>query len=321
MQRARWRSLAAVHAGALGLLAATYLLHFRAFQAAANPFQNMGWLEPFLPASAGELWLSFVGLHHYLFGLELAGLATVLTCVGLVASFRRAVGSLGSLALIALAIGAGLAVAGLYPFGGTRHATYAFVLLLPMAAQGVRWLLSGTGLALNAGWVALALGVAVPELPDTLVGASKLRFGTQVERLATPEQLAALPIAALRERPGRVLLDEQAFYFLQPFFADAALAPDAVASYRRYSWGRAQLFVSRSWVLRAGRARSAEPDHVVGLLRRVREHEGAAGQETWLVSGGWAPLATSALIAGGLTETAFERTYGGVVRLATTRVR
>lgn len=321
VQRTRWRPLALLHAGALGLLGATYLLHFRDFRASANPFQSMGWLEPLLPASAGELWLSFVGLHHFLFGLEFDGMATLLTCVGLVVSFRRGAGSLGVLALIALGIGAGLAVAGLYPLGGTRHATYLFVLLLPVTAEGVHWLLSGRGLALPAGCVALALGVALPQLPDTLVGASKLRFGTQVERLATPEQLAALPVAELRERPVRVLLDQQAFYFLQPLFADAVLASDAPASHRRYTWGAAQLIVSRSWVLRAGSKRRDASDHVGGLLRRVREREGAARRETWLVSAGWAPLATRGLTERGLAEVAFARPYGAVVRIGRTRVR
>ena len=319
--RARWRPLALLHAGGLGLLGATYLLHFRDFRATTDPFQSMGWLEPFLPTSAGELWLAFVGLHRFLFGIEFDGLAVLLTSVGLVVSLRRGAGSLGALALVALGTGAVLAVAGLYPFGGTRHATYLFVLLLPAMAEGVCWLLSGRGLALQAGCVALAFGVALPQLSDTLTGASQLRIGTQVERLATPEQLAALPVASLRERPVQVVLDQQAFYFLHPLFADAQLVSDAAASYRDYTWGAARLIVSRSWVLRAGSRRREAPDHIGGLLRRVREREAVARRETWLVSAGWAPLATVALVDRGLAEAVFARPYGGVVRIGRTSVR
>jgi hypothetical protein len=324
--RTRSRGLGAAQALLLGELLALTCFHLRPYQAAVSPLANMGWLAPFLPGTPVDAWLAFVGLHRFVFGPGPDGLATLLTVLGLAASLASASAgprAFSMLAALALAIGALLAVVGLHPFGGTRHATWAFVWIVPLAAEGVRRMVSGPRPARIGGAIVLAVGLALPALPDALSGASRLRFGAQVERLATTEELAAFPLAGLRARSARLLLDEQAFYFLQPFFVDAAPRGGVEGELRVYDWGTARLVVARCWTLRAGRERTEAPDHVLGLARRAgaAPREGADGLAasvgTWLVSGGWAPLAAKALVARGLAEPVFDRPYGAVARLRT----
>ena len=337
--RPLWRPLLGVHTALLGLGGLLGALHFYPYLLNANTFSNMDWLAPFLQESLGGVWLSFVGVQRYVFGLAYDGAATVLVMVGFVAAWRGAApagglpaerpqaglppGGLAGLAAVALGLAALLGWAGLYPFGGTRHAAYLSVLLVPLGAAGVRGLLAGRGWRLAAGAAALAVCLVVPGVPAVVVGAPHLAFGPQVERLATPAQLQALPFAGLRSQPALILLDEQAFYFLQPFFREARRLPDAIARgdepppWRRYAWGQAELAVSRRWTLRTGPRAPDAPDHYAGLLDRVRRAGPVpAERPVWLVSGGWAPLAANAVAASGRGSEPFVRPYAAGVRLA-----
>ena len=137
-----------------------------------------------------------------------------------------------------------------------------------------------------------------------------------------PGLLAALPLARLRDDPVLVLLDEQAFYFLQPFFGEAVRrgsgpqSPPGDSAFRRYAWGRAELVVARSWVLRTGTPHLDEPDHFAGLLHRARAVAVPRDERpVWLVSGGWAPLAANRLAARGFGTDPFVRPFGGLVRV------
>jgi hypothetical protein len=316
--RTHARSLAALHALLLGEGIGLLLLHLRGDAATAGPPASMAWLSPFLPSTPGDLWLAFVGLHRFVFGPGPDGLATLLGVLGLGASLVAARGGsrvFAGLVGIALAIGGALALLGLHPFGGTRHAAWAFVGIVPLAAEGARRLLAGPLPLRVAGALALVAAIAVPVIPDAISGASRLRFGAQVERLATPDQLAAFPLAGLRARPLRLLLDEQAFYFLQPFFADAVLRGNIDEDARVYELGATRLVVARCWVLRAGRERPDAPDHALGLARRASEALGAPPDGAWLVSGGWAPLAAKGLVGRGLAEPMFDRPWGAIARL------
>jgi hypothetical protein len=308
--------------GVLGLLS---LLHVRTYLEGLQPLQHMDWLAPFMPHTPGDLWLGVVGIQRYLGGATFDGIATLLLLVGAAASLhanpRSRLRSPVVPLAIALALAAGLAWAGLYPFGGTRHATHLFVLVLPLTAEGLRFALSGRGWRRAAGACAIVGLLLSPKLGDAIVGADRLRVGEQLEGVATREAMQALEarVLPLRSRKACVVSDEQSYYFLRRVFRDARQQTAAtVDSARLYEWGRTKLVVSRVWNLGATENAPARLDELLEHCEPRAPDD--SPDESWLVSAGWGPLALRTLIASKppaylLTRRSLQR-EGGVARIA-----
>jgi hypothetical protein len=297
IERTAWLPLAGAHLALFALLGALYLLHFRVHLSGSAPSaQAQAWTAAFLPTTPAALWSAFVGVGRYLFGPRLGAAATILLGLGLAASLRGGGRRFAALALIAFAVAAALAVSGRYPFGETRHASWLFVLQVPLVAEGIRCALARPGRRRWLGAMGLlGLGLA-PGLADRALGVAGVPSSNQLEaeRLAGRDEVLALeaPLRSLHDRGAVVLTDRQTRAFLYPFFRDARrLDPEATdRPFREFAWGDARLVVARAWKLRGGGHRDAA-DHVVGLWRSLRAAGASAGDaEVWLVVGGWPPL-------------------------------
>jgi hypothetical protein len=298
IERSCWRPLALAHLPLLALLGALYALHFRVHLSGAAPSaETRAFVSAFLPSTPAGLWSAFVGLGRYLFGARWGGAATILLGLGLVAGLRGRGRRFAALALVALCVAAALSASGRYPFGETRHASWLFVILVPIVAEGVRFALAGPGAGRWLG-AACLLGLALaPALADRALGVAGVPSSGQLEaeRLAGRDEVLALgeSLRSLRDRGALVLTDRQTYAFLYPFFRDARRRSPAAADlpYREFAWGPSELVVARAWALRAGARSPDASDHVVGLWRSVRESRPAAeASELWLVLGGWPPL-------------------------------
>jgi hypothetical protein len=292
VERSSWLPLALAHLPLVALLGALYWLHFRVPVSGPAP----AWLAGFLPETPAGLWSAAVGVSRYLFGARFGAAATILLGLGLAVSLRGGGRRFAALALCALGAAGALALSGRYPFGETRHASWLFVILVPVVAEGVRCALAGPGARRWLG-AACLLGLwLAPGLADRALGVAGVPSSGQLEaeRLAGRDEMLALaePLRSLRDRGALVLTDRQTHAFLYPFFRDARRRGPTAADlpYREFSWGPSELLVARAWRLRAGARRNAS-DHVVGLWRSVRTARPTAGAAgVWLVVGGWPPL-------------------------------
>src|SRR5262245_13702162 len=289
----------------LALLAALYWLHFRVHLAGSAPSAETGsWVASFFPATPAALWSAFVGVSRYLFGARHGAAATIALGLGLASALRGSGRRYAALALCALAVAGACSLSGRYPFGETRQASWLFVLLVPLAAEGVRFALAAPGARRWVG-AALLLGLALfPGLADRALGVAGVPSSGQLEleRVAGRDEVLALagPLRSLRDRGALVLTDRQTHAFLYPFFGGARRRDPSAEGlpYRDFAWGPSELVVARAWKLRGGARQRRAGDHVVGLWRSARDAGPAAGaREVWLVIGGWPPLPLQGLDA------------------------
>lgn len=298
VERSCWRPLVLAHLSLFVLLGALYLLHFRAALTGSAPNAwARAWLAEFLQEAPAELWSAFVGVNRFLFGARQGGAATILLGLGLAASLRGSGRRFAALSLTALCVAGALSLSGRYPFGETRHASWLWVLLVPLVAEGARFALAGRGAWRWLGATGLLGLLLAPTLADRALGVARVPSSGQIEaeRLAGREEILVLgeALRSLRDRGALVLTDRQTYAFLYPFFRDAVRRSPAATDlpYQEFAWGRSELVVARAWRLRTGARRPEAGGHVVGLWQRVRAAgPGGEAAEVWLIAGGWPPL-------------------------------
>src|SRR5262245_26324997 len=299
--RRSWLPLALAQLPLLALLAALYWIHLSGSVPSA---EDASWVTDFFPATPAALWSGFIGVSRYLFGARHGAAATIALGLGLAVALRGSNRRYAALALCALAVAGACSLSGRYPFGETRQASWLFVLLVPLAAEGVRFALAAPGARRWVG-AAMLLGLTLfPGLADRALGVAGVPSSGQLEleRVAGRDEVLALagPLRSLRDRGALVLTDRQTHPFLYPFFREARRRDPSAEGlpYRDFAWGPSELVVARAWKLRGGARQRDASDHVVGLWRSARDADPAAdAREVWLVVGGWPPLPLQGLDA------------------------
>lgn len=282
----RWSVLG--NAAPVLLVILLYFLHMRprmigsTMEAAAM----QGWLRPYLLDTPGQAWQLLVAVFALtakeqwepgdpvqtagqLDLWNFAGQAAILFLLGLlVATWQRKLYVFG-LATATLALAIAASALHRYPFGCSRHSMYLVpVLLLPIAWLAA-WIATQrrpirvagavllAGLMLWGGNCARALGVP----PATL--------HLLPERLALAEHLEAVrPVIENELRTeGAVLLGEQTYYLLMPYYLKEREAIEERGGIRRFRWGKRDVVVARGWAFDVDPKKLDRSNH---LYREVR---------------------------------------------------
>lgn len=273
------------------------------------------WLRHYFQHDLAGLGAGLVGVLRFWSGAPHDALALLLLAVGLGAAVWRRQWLLASLVVLGVGIGALLSWLALYPFGESRHSTWLVVLLLPCVAAGVTFAVEGgprRRLAVGALLVLLALFPRPLRVLLRTDGVASHLHHEEVTPRKSVEQAEGF-LRDARSRAGVVLVDEETFYVLIPFFHPARLAmrtlraaqapkprwdpasfagshllPDAVIS--RFPWGAAQVVVVHAWRMRAGPPAAAF-ETLVDYLRLADEAYPDLGlsrsREASFLFGGW----------------------------------
>jgi len=173
-------------ASALGLIAALYVSHISKLKGEYAAGTIHGWLAKsfFRPGRDNPLLFAIArsgGVFQYVFGqLAVGDIAFLSFTAGVVLLWREKASprdssvttrQLAILLVLPFALGAGFAIARIYPYGGTRHSAY----LIMFAAAGVSFLMAkvvkqriGSGIVLAILIVAVCSAFAQPHRPYML---------------------------------------------------------------------------------------------------------------------------------------------------------
>lgn len=229
---------------------------------------------------ADYLGANIPGLFSYVFGSGLFGwIGAALVIAGMVALFRRQTWSTHRQAIaLLLAVPAvvylTVAVAGLYPFGGSRHSIlFAFLLAIP-ASLGIAWLARGQAApaACTALVMMLALrSVASPEVKNTPLETQRREYFIEavqyLKQRVPPGGLAFVDyqtslLLCYYDDPSRICVDRRNEHFWE------------------YQLGAMRVVVSREW--------SLHPNSFVEELRELKRiYQLPRGAEVWVIDGGW----------------------------------
>jgi hypothetical protein len=253
-----------------------------------------GWLRPFFHHDAAGVWSGLVDMLRYWFGGPYDALAVLLLAVGLVVTAVERQVLLLALALGALVLAVVVSALELFPFGACRHSLYLMVFLIPCLANALRVLVVGRSVRHVIAGAMLALLLVHPQPLRRALGTPAIPSRAHVEHV-TPRRVleAAAPrLDRARATPGIVLVDQQSYFTLMPWFHPARLTlrsaraaggalpledetdsaasrPQALDEVSRFRWGAAEVLVSPAWRLRADRRQPEREDHVLGFLRQV----------------------------------------------------
>ena len=294
--RQRWQR-AAAQAGLLAVAGGAYWLHLRPvlIGGALHREAQNGWLAAYMPEGPLDAWLGFVGVQRYLFGAALEAPAVLLFVLGLgwlVTSGRGRLAWLSS-GVVAAAVVAGLLHA--LPLGSTRHSSALAAFTLPVMAAPIAGLWARGGRFVLPAALLIAAAGASPAVTRSWIGAEGLNTRAPVEHVASARSIrAALDrIVPWTQTPTLIVMDRQTFSFLAPVLHPLS-SPDrhgrgpVLAGFR---WGRADVIVSQSWMLRVDARGRDAPDHLDRFLsqaqRALPQLEIEHRREGALVLGGW----------------------------------
>jgi hypothetical protein len=140
--RAWWR-LAGTYGASGGLLIVLYVVHMRGLMSSQLATTALdGWLAHWMVSSPGEAWRALTPYHIYLAPLGWIGRAALVllaatALAGVAPAAMRPEGSrVAVLTVAGLVVAFTLSALELYPFGGTRHATW----LVPFTLPALAWL-------------------------------------------------------------------------------------------------------------------------------------------------------------------------------------
>lgn len=297
-KRPEWERLALAQAVPAVVLVGLYLTHL---DWAMNSYMMYlalapdGWLSAWLVASPGDAWRSFATLQTFTVPVSVQARAALLVLMAVVgAAFTRdrvvAVVAGGALALALLA-----SVAGLYPFGPTRHNAWLVVFTLP----ALGWLLGrvvdgGKTAALLAGGALLVLFALGRGFETTLAGYSPHGMVADERAMRSGDVRALVRNDFDRAgRPRIVLTSFQTFNVLMPLYATerqvlaASSPPDLLA----FSYGARDVVVVGQWDWGGWRH---VRDVVRGLPARLPTVAPDGPDRVLVLAGGW----ESSLFAG-----------------------
>ncbi len=281
LARNQIKTLSLAHLPLAVVLLALYFLHLRP-GVLAQPLGVPHWLEPFVHETPGDLWLAWIDLHRYIFGFAYGALSILLAILGFLAAAASRRATLAALAASSLMIGALASLLQVYPFGSARHASYLAVVVIPLVALGVVFLLERRGLWQVVAMLGLALMLVFPGVVDRAIGSPRVAPNHQVEQV-TPARVIRNQEALFRKiqsRPGILVVDKQTYFALIPQLGPARASSHAEghrgcpldvegAGIEHFHWGATRVLVNRAWRLRGGARNRHDFDHVVGFLQRV----------------------------------------------------
>ncbi len=252
-----------------------------------------GWLSPYMPSTAGEIWLALLGFYGMIVGHWLAAPFALLLLAALVWAAWSRSWSIVILGAAALAIAIVLSATGQYPFGGSRHVTWLLPFLVLPVACFTAWGLTSGRRVLRVFLPACVLLIALGGPLGRSLG-TDLMVPPQEERTLRRDDLSMMigSLASLDDT-GPVLMNSQTYYLLLPLYqSERATRTDADdGSFFHFIWLGRDVIVSASWDLRVGISELGAANHLYDLVGRVDDAlpELALGdqREALVIFGGW----------------------------------
>jgi hypothetical protein len=284
-----WRRLALAQVAPVLVFAGLYAWHLATTIDSAligDALGANGWLSQWLVRSPREAWYSFATYQVFHLPPGFRGRAALLLLVALGWALRedRLVASVTGTALLAALAASAL---GLYPFGPSRHDTWLVVFTLP----ALGWL---AGRVVERGPRAGRISAAVLVAALVFGGPIERVFGADFaltnaidERVIRQRDIATLVTRQLDPagEPDIILMSDQSFNLLMPFYADARagaqMSADSTAF--AFAYGDRAIVVSRKWDWDG-------LDQVLQTLASARSIPGIAVSPTepvLVVAGGW----------------------------------
>jgi hypothetical protein len=274
--------------GGIAIYVWLYAVHISKIRGGPMESEAMtGWLQPqyFRP---GDHVLAFASrtsldLFQFLFASRFGGgLALVLFVAGLASLFvaavrqrRRDLAAFAALLVMPFMFGMLAAIAGVYPFGGTRHCLY----LIPFATAGISFL--------------IALFVRQRMLPVLVLAVLVAPYWNQ-HRLPDPQEMvrqqqrAELMEDALQDLQGSVqpgepiFADYQASILLEYYLGrnQPPPAPRICGNVSEQQYGRYRLVVLKAWS-------ATGPELTTGRDDWRQHCDSSPRESVWVFDGGW----------------------------------
>ena len=322
--RPAWRRTALVQLVPGLTLVALYLLHLRELMGSAMADQALeGWLSAYLIRGPTDVWLGLVGAHASLVGDTFAASATLATLVGLgwAGWMRRWNVLVMGGSAIALAITG--ALAGLYPLGATRHASWIIVFVAPVLAwTAASMLLAGLSKRPAApqpraeppqpraeapqprARTARPGARAVPALLLIALVAGAVPIGSVLDSERRPREISeqVLQVAHVRAMsevlsptrgPRLVLMSHETYQLLTPLFVDRrhAIQRADEGGLLHFPWGIRDVIVLPGRDFAALPSQLGRANHLHTATRRAAGAFGlggpAVGEPVLVLAGGW----------------------------------
>jgi hypothetical protein len=289
------RELALAYVVPFGVVAALYFLHLRGLASSSTADEALqGWLSFYLVTSPREAWLAFVGLQTTVGGRGLGGPLTLL----MLATFLMAAAGREWLPIVvagsALVVGLAAAAVGVYPMGATRHSTWMLAFILPSMAWTLGLAFSSGGRGVLGLVVAAVLFTGREEV-GSWVGVPASPWAPTERVLRYANLTGMLEMMDPEGAPRLVVMDQQTFYLLLPFYyverREARAVPEMGISH--FSYGRREVVVIQEWLLTGG-----------GLRRLAGDLDGvgapsalASSGRAQVLVGGWRSEVVDELLA------------------------
>ena len=258
--RRDWQRLLLLHALPVLLVGCLWLFHVRPFMATSLAQDSLGgWLSFYMLRSPADAWLALVGFASLVTDPRVSGPTLLLLLTALAASAagndRRPILLAGG----GLFIGLGAALAGAYPMGATRHATWLLVFTIPVLGWLATHLFArpGKGRVLCISLTLLLLAAGDPL--GRWIGRDRAPWSPDDRILRWDDLVTMVDVIDPEGRPELVLMSGETFYLLLPFFPrereQAAFTADSALF--RFQLGERKVVVSEAWAFSAG---SGAPD-------------------------------------------------------------
>jgi hypothetical protein len=248
------RRLATSHLLPLALLATLWVLHLSVLADSALADEALdGWLGPYMVHTPGDAWLAFLGFQHLVARPWSRGPMALFLLGAVALSATRRARSVWVFAGGALAVGLTTGALGLYPFGSTRHSTWALAFTVPAIgwlggtlAEAAR---DHTGLRRAAPLLLSALMLAFGGPLGSALGMDRAPWAPTDRVLRRTDVARMLGILEPDGEPELVLASAQTFYLLAPFYATdrehATYSADSTVF--QFPYGRRRVVVSTAW--------------------------------------------------------------------------
>lgn len=231
-------------------------------------------LAQHMVTDVASIWLNFLRVLRYEFGLWSSGPMVLLLLAGLIILFRERKYAAFGLPIAVLGLAILAAAMQQYPFGVTRHVAYLLpIVVVPIAMPVAAGLRGRPGVAIAT--VAVVLGLVLVSRPlSKALGAA----ADGVIHLATPERL--LPrenLERLRQKLGEsradrrpILMGLQTYYSLIPLFDEVRADREWQAGeFFEMEWGRSVVLVNVAWKMTT-KPEPADPrESFYGFLQRI----------------------------------------------------
>ncbi len=271
---------------ALALLAFFYFHHIAKLSGNEMAQQTVeGWLAKsyYHPGKQSVLLFIFArtfGVFQFVFGqLAIGDVAGLLFLAALVILIRRRNVILASFLVLPFAIACGLAIAGKYPYGGTRHSAF----LVPFVLAGVAVTINA--IAKDRIRVGAAVALAVVAL-SAAFGAPHRPYMTRTDQSRLHMQQAVDFIHATLKPEQLIVADYQSSLLLGQYLCDERpmMFNISVAGFEEFRCNGLRVVSTGPQVQIFDRKTFLDP----ALWNSLGEHFGVRpGEQVWVVQAGW----------------------------------